>query len=112
LQDNCRGVITGSGHSYGKGLIQGVFGLSDGGGVIITVASYRTPAGTEIQGKGVTATAHFADGLVDNILRALRKQGPAAGVDFNEVEDRLRLCKSVDHLAHETQIFPATRFGL
>jgi carboxyl-terminal processing protease len=112
LQDNCRGAIAGRGHSYGKGLIQGVFGLSDGGGVIITVASYRTPAGNEIQGKGVTATAAFSDSLMDKITRAFRKQGPAAGIDFSDVESRLKVCKAEDRLAKETRIFPATRFGI
>ena len=39
---------------YGKGVIQGVFGLSDGGALIETVASYSTPSGVEINKRGVT----------------------------------------------------------
>ena len=53
LRDNCRATLVG-GTTYGKGVIQGVFGLSDGGALIETVASYATPARTEINLKGVT----------------------------------------------------------
>jgi len=52
LHDNCRAVLAGD-RSFGKGLIQGVFGLNDGTGLIITVARYVTPAGTDIQGTGL-----------------------------------------------------------
>ena len=40
--------------TYGKGVIQGVFGLSNGGALIETVASYATPSGEEINQKGVS----------------------------------------------------------
>ena len=53
LHDNCRAVLFGE-NSFGKGLIQGVFGLADGNGIIITVAKYETPAGDDINGKGVS----------------------------------------------------------
>ena len=52
LRDNCRASVVG-GTTYGKGLIQGVFGLSDGGALFETVASYSTPAGDEINKRGV-----------------------------------------------------------
>ena len=53
LRDNCRAKLVG-GVTYGKGIIQGVFGLSDGGALIETVASYSTPSREEINRKGVT----------------------------------------------------------
>lgn len=34
-------------------VLQGVFGLSDGRGLVMTVASYETPKGSSIQGKGI-----------------------------------------------------------
>ena len=37
----------------GKGLVQAVFGLGDGSGLVLTVARYQTPAHTAIQGIGV-----------------------------------------------------------
>jgi carboxyl-terminal processing protease len=52
LKDNCRALVAGD-RSFGKGLIQGVFGLEDGSGLIITVAAYQTPAGIDINGIGV-----------------------------------------------------------
>ena len=51
LHDNCRASVVGS-RSFGKGLIQGVFGLSDGGALVTTVASYATPSGREINLQG------------------------------------------------------------
>mmetsp|Transcript_44239 Transcript_44239/g.146584 ORF Transcript_44239/g.146584 Transcript_44239/m.146584 type:complete len:138 (-) Transcript_44239:140-553(-) len=52
LHDNCRAKVVGA-KTYGKGIIQGVFGLSDGGALIETVASYATPAGAEINERGI-----------------------------------------------------------
>lgn len=49
---NCRADLVG-GTTYGKGVIQGVFGLSDGGALIETVASYATPSSEEINLRGV-----------------------------------------------------------
>lgn len=47
LHDNCRAVLAG-GRTYGKGLIQSVYELSDGSGLVITVGKYLTPRGTDI----------------------------------------------------------------
>jgi carboxyl-terminal processing protease len=52
LRDNCRGSIMGQ-QSYGKGLIQAVYGLKNGAGLVLTVARYETPAGNDIQGVGI-----------------------------------------------------------
>ncbi|KAJ8599847.1 hypothetical protein CTAYLR_005596 [Chrysophaeum taylorii] len=54
LRDNCAAVVAGDRPSYGKGLIQAVFGLQDdAGGLVVTVAQYLTPKGNPIQGVGV-----------------------------------------------------------
>jgi carboxyl-terminal processing protease len=53
LHDNCRAVTMGD-KSFGKGLIQAVYGLKNGAGLVLTVARYTTPRGTEIQGIGIT----------------------------------------------------------
>jgi len=52
LHDNCRAKLVGA-KTFGKGVIQGVFGLSNGGALVETVASYATPAGNEINKLGV-----------------------------------------------------------
>lgn len=53
LRDNCAAALAGE-TSFGKGKIQAVFGLADDSGLIVTVANYLTPAGTVIQGVGLT----------------------------------------------------------
>jgi hypothetical protein len=40
--------------TFGKGKIQSVFELDDGSAVFVTVAKYKTPAGTDIDRVGVT----------------------------------------------------------
>jgi carboxyl-terminal processing protease len=48
IQDNDRGFIVGR-RSFGKGLVQQQFDLSDGSAVRLTVARYYTPSGRSIQ---------------------------------------------------------------
>ncbi len=48
LQDNDRCTIIGR-RSFGKGLVQEQFGLSDGGALRMTIARYYTPLGRSIQ---------------------------------------------------------------
>ncbi len=52
LQDNNRSELIGS-QTFGKGLIQSLTNLSDGSGLAITVASYLTPSGRDIQNLGI-----------------------------------------------------------
>ena len=87
LQDSCRAATVGP-RSFGKGLIQGVYGLSDGGGLVLTVAKYETPRGQVIQGEGVRM----------DVKRSLDVYGiPGLGVgvdsvDWDGVEDVKRAC--------------------
>ncbi|KAK6797270.1 hypothetical protein RDI58_004972 [Solanum bulbocastanum] len=52
LHDNCRAVLVGD-KTYGKGLIQSVFELPDGSGVVVTIGKYVTPNHMDINGNGV-----------------------------------------------------------
>ncbi|XP_065877873.1 carboxyl-terminal-processing peptidase 1, chloroplastic isoform X2 [Euphorbia lathyris] len=52
LHDNCRAVLVGE-RTYGKGLIQSVFELHDGSGVVVTVGKYVTPNHKDINGNGI-----------------------------------------------------------
>ncbi|XP_074566666.1 carboxyl-terminal-processing peptidase 2, chloroplastic [Curcuma longa] len=52
LKDNKRAVLFGE-PTFGKGKIQSVFELSDGSGLIVTVARYETPAHTNIDKVGI-----------------------------------------------------------
>ncbi len=53
LQDNQRSILIGE-QTYGKGLIQSLKNLGEDSGIAITVASYLTPKGNNIQGRGIT----------------------------------------------------------
>jgi carboxyl-terminal processing protease len=53
LQDNNRAVVVGT-TTYGKALVQSLYGLSDGSGITVTVAHYYTPDGTDISTRGIT----------------------------------------------------------
>ncbi|NJK61705.1 MAG: PDZ domain-containing protein [Synechococcaceae cyanobacterium SM2_3_1] len=53
LQDNERAIVIGT-QTFGKGLVQQVHSLSDGSGLAVTVARYRTPKGIDINQKGIT----------------------------------------------------------
>ena len=53
LQDNGRAALVGS-TTFGKGLIQSLFDLSDGAGLAVTVAKYETPAHHDINKLGIT----------------------------------------------------------
>ncbi|PKI69107.1 hypothetical protein CRG98_010576 [Punica granatum] len=57
LHDNCRAVLVGD-KTYGKGLIQSVFELHDGSGVVVTVGKYVTPNHMDINGNGIEPDFH------------------------------------------------------
>lgn len=52
LKDNQRATIIGE-RTFGKGLIQSLFDLSDGSGLAVTVAKYETPAHIDINKQGI-----------------------------------------------------------
>jgi len=75
LQDNQRATLIGS-TSYGKGSVQLIFDLSDGSSVHITSARWFTPAGQQLDGKGlepdipVTVSQEAIDKGRDEVLDA------------------------------------------
>ncbi|KAF8695932.1 hypothetical protein HU200_036808 [Digitaria exilis] len=52
LHDNCKAVLVGE-RTFGKGLIQSVFELHDGSGIVVTVGKYVTPNHKDINGNGI-----------------------------------------------------------
>lgn len=52
LQDNGRAIVVGE-KTFGKGLIQSLFSLSDGSGLAVTVAKYETPNHHDINKIGI-----------------------------------------------------------
>jgi len=53
IKDDKIGTIVGT-QTYGKGIVQKLYPMSDGSAVKMTVSAYYTPAGINIQGKGIT----------------------------------------------------------
>lgn len=65
LQDHGRALILGE-RSFGKGSVQTVLPLRNGGGIKLTTARYYTPSGTSIQAEGIEP-----DFTVQQRMRAL-----------------------------------------
>ena len=53
LQDSKRAIIVGT-QTFGKGSVQTVFPIENGGGIRLTTAKYYTPGGRSIQNVGIT----------------------------------------------------------
>ncbi len=53
LQDNGRALVVGE-RTFGKGSVQSVLPLRNGGGIKLTTARYYTPSGQSIQARGIT----------------------------------------------------------
>ena len=79
LRDNCRAPLVGA-RTYGKGLIQSVYELSDGSGVVMTVGRYVRPSGEEIDQRGIAPDFATFPGLpqAQSALDACRRPPPAA----------------------------------
>lgn len=62
LQDHGRAIIVGT-PSFGKGSVQTIVPLDNGGGVRLTTAKYYTPKGRSIQAKGIEPDVRVEDNL-------------------------------------------------
>lgn len=72
IQDFKAGTIVGT-QSYGKGVVQNTFPLSDGSALKLTVKKYFTPSGRNINGKGITPDVKVEnDGKTDKQLNAAK----------------------------------------
>mmetsp|Transcript_28726 Transcript_28726/g.92678 ORF Transcript_28726/g.92678 Transcript_28726/m.92678 type:complete len:317 (+) Transcript_28726:43-993(+) len=90
LQDYCRAYVIGSNkRSFGKGLIQGAFPLSDGSGLMLTIAKYFTPDFHDIQSQGIRPdeTAN---------LMSLRASLASGGLipDSDALKDNMAECRA------------------
>mmetsp|Transcript_28745 Transcript_28745/g.50106 ORF Transcript_28745/g.50106 Transcript_28745/m.50106 type:complete len:576 (+) Transcript_28745:74-1801(+) len=89
LRDNCRATIVGT-KTYGKGVAQGYFGLSDGAVLVESFASWSTPAGKEVSREGIMPdierkfSSDFSPKFLDQDLKA-------ASQDF--ATDTLKGCR-------------------
>ncbi|WP_421856406.1 S41 family peptidase [Oricola sp.] len=67
LQDHRRATVVGS-RSFGKGSVQTIIPLGENGALRLTTALYYTPAGTSIQGKGITPDIAVNQTIPDELL--------------------------------------------
>ncbi|XP_019441078.1 PREDICTED: carboxyl-terminal-processing peptidase 2, chloroplastic isoform X2 [Lupinus angustifolius] len=86
LKDNKRAIVFGE-PTFGKGKIQSVFELSDGSGLVVTVARYETPAHTDIDKVGVIPDHPLPTSFPedeDAFCKCL--QDPASSCNVNRVQ--------------------------
>jgi carboxyl-terminal processing protease len=88
LHDNCRAILAGQ-KSFGKGLIQAVYGLKNGAGLVLTVAKYETPNHDEIQGIGLQPDV---EGMVPSTLLPGLYSSDTSQVDFGRMNEQRKLC--------------------
>ncbi|KAL7516207.1 hypothetical protein ACHAWX_001248 [Stephanocyclus meneghinianus] len=88
LRDNCRAVVMGD-TTFGKGLVQAVYGLENGYGLVLTVAKYLTPGGTDINKVGIVPDIPKEDALpsAPGFLPVLGSD--TSRVDFKDVLRRM-----------------------
>lgn len=67
LQDNDRATIVGR-RTFGKGLVQTDFSLSDGSSVLLTTARYYTPSGRSIQRPYSSGTDEYYRSYLEQLL--------------------------------------------
>jgi carboxyl-terminal processing protease len=83
LQDNGRAMLIGD-RTFGKGLIQSLFNLSDGAGLAVTIAKYETPNHHDIHRQGIVPD------LVVPLESITRDQvGTAADLQYQAAIDAL-----------------------
>ncbi|GFR42288.1 hypothetical protein Agub_g3186, partial [Astrephomene gubernaculifera] len=88
LRDNCRAVLAGS-RTYGKGLIQSVYELSDGSGLVITVGKYLTPRGNDIDRFGIQPDFNGAPSReqFDSTVKACKLSSPPPSAAASSVDN-------------------------
>ena len=89
LQDHERATLVGT-TTFGKGLVQTVVDLSNGGALKVTTAVYLTPDGTDINKKGIAPDVTAPDLDVDARRRRDARQDALADRRGNEVGAAVR----------------------
>lgn len=92
LQDHGRAVVLGEA-TYGKGSVQTVWPLRNGGGIRLTTARYFTPSGRAIEAQGIEP---------DVIAAANRQPDPETGQD-PLVQEAITLFRSAQRLNRLSQ---------
>lgn len=72
IQDFGAGKVIGT-QSFGKGIVQSLFGLKDGSAIKLTVSKYYTPKGVNIHGTGITPDIVVEDDVETEEDEVLKK---------------------------------------
>ncbi|NUO02811.1 MAG: S41 family peptidase [Saprospiraceae bacterium] len=91
IQDHDRGLIVGR-RSFGKGLVQEQYRLSDGSALRLTVARYYTPSGRSIQ-KPYKGNAEYEEDVFNRY-----QSGEIFSADKNVVKDSTKFYTSGGHV--------------
>lgn len=89
LQDQHRALILGT-TSFGKGSIQNVIPLTNGGAMKFTTAAFYTPSGRSIQKQGIVPDVKVEQQIDFKTIREdrrLRESNFASAIDFNHTKD-------------------------
>jgi carboxyl-terminal processing protease len=95
LQDHERALVLGT-QTFGKGSVQSIIPLPNGGGLKMTIARYYTPKGRSIQAKGITpdipvagGEGQMAPGQTDAVRRPLRRESDLKGhIQGEDIADK------------------------
>ncbi len=77
LQDHRRALIVGE-RTFGKGSVQSVLPLRNGGGIKLTTARYYTPSGRSIQAEGIVPDVVYEAGGLANADTSRRREADLA----------------------------------
>ena len=89
LQDQHRAIILGT-RSFGKGSIQNVIPLTNGGAMKFTTAAFYTPSGRSIQKQGILPDVKVEQQIDLKTIhedKRLRESNFASAIDFNHSKD-------------------------
>jgi len=110
MQDNKRAIILGT-KSYGKGSVQQIMPLSNGGAIKLTTALYYTPGNHCIQAIGITPDIIVKDAVLYNMgdipneamLKKHIKNQQDAGIHGNASNNELQGIKVGDDLSNDAE---------
>ncbi len=83
LQDHKRALLIGE-PTFGKGSVQTIIPLSDGGGMKLTTALYYTPNGRSIQAEGIQPDLHIPLAETQDNSMVVRERGLSRHIERSE----------------------------
>ena len=92
LRENCMAITIGT-RTFGKGSVQAVVPLSDGAGVAVTVAAYRTPKGKRIADGVGLKPDWFRGDLAEDKDAVLQLFSRNANRRYRWIANRLQKCE-------------------